>query len=219
MLWSRTYKRKIAQPKQAWKLCILIAGIFVVTDCFLLALGYRADDGSIQCYHSTNGALTKAFNLFIIWFHLVFMSMVSFVVMIISTVLAIIKLVRLPRVNEASYLRNKRISIMLGLMCIAYILLTLPNRLCFTVFAPLLERTPGSNTIFALSDLLTYLASALNLLFLSISVKGFRRDLGNLFIMRRFRSNTIDTTTEDQEEVYMTESLGSLKASRRPSAK
>ncbi|CAF4587098.1 unnamed protein product, partial [Didymodactylos carnosus] len=195
MLWSRTYKRKIAQPKQAWKLCILIAGIFVVTDCFLLALGYRADDGSIQCYHSTNGALTKAFNLFIIWFHLVFMSMVSFVVMIISTVLAIIKLVRLPRVNEASYLRNKRISIMLGLMCIAYILLTLPNRLCFTVFAPLLERTPGSNTIFALSDLLTYLASALNLLFLSISVKGFRRDLGNLFIMRRFRSNTIDTTT------------------------
>ncbi|CAF1025514.1 unnamed protein product [Didymodactylos carnosus] len=196
MLWSSAYKRKIARPKQAWKICILIAGIFVVTDCFLLALGYRADDGSIQCYHTTNAVLTKAFNLFIIWFHLVFMSMVSFVVMIISTVLAIIKLIRLPRVNEAAYLRNKRISVMLGLMCAAYILLTLPNRLCFTVLAPLLEDSSGSNTIFALSDLLTYLASSLNFLFLSVSVKGFWRDLGNLFIMKKFCSNTIGTTTD-----------------------
>ncbi|CAF0866579.1 unnamed protein product [Didymodactylos carnosus] len=195
MLWSLAYKRKIAQPKQAWKICILIAGVFVVTDCFLLALGYRAYDGSIQCYLSTNAVLTKVFNLFTIWFHLVFMSMITFAIMIIFTVLAIIKLVRLPRVNAASFLRNKRISVMLGLMCISYILLTLPNRLCFSVLSPLLESTPGSNTIYALSNLLTSLASSLNFLYLSVSVKGFWRDLRNLFHLRRFGSNTIGTTT------------------------
>ncbi|CAF1069874.1 unnamed protein product [Didymodactylos carnosus] len=194
MLWSPAYKRKIAHPKQAWRICISIAGTLLLTDCFLLALGYVDADGTIQCFHSTNAALYKAFLLYLTWFHLVLMTMVPFAVMLLCTLLTIIKLVRLPRVNEASYLRNRRISIMLACMCITYILLTLPNRLCFSVLTPLVESSIAANVIFSLTDSLTYLASSLNYLFLSVTVKGFWTDLRSLLTMRRFHSHTTETT-------------------------
>ncbi|CAF1167274.1 unnamed protein product [Didymodactylos carnosus] len=61
ILWSPAYKRKIAQSKQAWKLCILIAGIFVITECFLLALGYRADDVE-QIFANERSEIEKILN-------------------------------------------------------------------------------------------------------------------------------------------------------------
>ncbi|CAF1376882.1 unnamed protein product [Didymodactylos carnosus] len=193
MLWSPAYKRKIAHPKQAWRICISIASILLLTDCFLLALGYVEADGTIQCFQSRNAALYRAFLLFLTWFHLVLMTMVPFAVMGMCTLLTIIKLVRLPRVNEASYLRNKRIAIMLACMCITYILLTLPNRMVFSVLTPLVETSIGANVIFSLADSLTYLASSLNCLFLSVSVKGFWSDLWSLFTMNKLRSRTTET--------------------------
>lgn len=77
--------------------------------------------------------------------------------------------------------RNRRISIMLLLMCFTYIILTLPNRLCFSVFVSQLIGHDYSDTVFLLSNTLMYTRSALNVFFLYISVHGFQRDVRRLF--------------------------------------
>jgi len=78
--------------------------------------------------------------------------------------------------------RNRRISIMLLLMCLAYVVLTLPNRLCFSAFPNQIIGHDYTDIIFLTSNTLMYTRSALNVFFLYISVHGFRRDVRQLML-------------------------------------
>jgi hypothetical protein len=79
--------------------------------------------------------------------------------------------------------RNRRISIMLLLMCLAYVILTLPNRLCFSVFPNEIIGHDYTDTVFLSSNTLMYTRNATNAFFLYASVYGFRRDLRRLTMM------------------------------------
>jgi hypothetical protein len=78
--------------------------------------------------------------------------------------------------------RNRRISIMLLLMCLTYIISTLPNRLCFSVFANQIIGHDYTDTVFLATNTLMYTRNAMNAFFLYISVYGFRRDIRNLLL-------------------------------------
>lgn len=78
--------------------------------------------------------------------------------------------------------RNRRISIMLLLMCLTYVISTLPNRLCFSVFADQLVGYDYTDTVFLATNTLMYTRNAVNVIFLYFSVHGFRRDIRNLFL-------------------------------------
>lgn len=118
--------------------------------------------------------------------HLVFMYIIPFCVIIICTILTVNKLfVREVSTNEQlarSAYRNRRISMMLLLMCLTYIVCTLPNRLCFTVFIYQILDHDYTDTVLVGSNSLVYLRNAMNVFFLYISVPGFRRDVHNLFL-------------------------------------
>jgi hypothetical protein len=78
--------------------------------------------------------------------------------------------------------RNRRISIMLLLMCLAYVILTLPNRLCFSVFANQILGHDYTDIVFLCSNTLMYTRNAMNIFFLYMSVAGFRRDIRRLML-------------------------------------
>jgi hypothetical protein len=78
--------------------------------------------------------------------------------------------------------RNRRISIMLLLMCLSYVIFTLPNRLCFSVFPNQIIGHDYTDIVFLSSNTLMYTRNALNAFFLYISVYGFRRDLRHLML-------------------------------------
>jgi hypothetical protein len=71
--------------------------------------------------------------------------------------------------------RNRRISIMLLLMCLIYVILTIPNRLCFSVFVDEIIGHDYTDTVFLSTNTLMYTRNALNAFFLYKSVHGFRR--------------------------------------------
>ena len=106
--------------------------------------------------------------------------------MIICTLFTVRKLICHHRLNgerfESSANRNRRISIMLLLMCLTYIISTLPNRLCFSIFAEQLIGHDYTDTVFLATNTLMYTRNAINALFLYISVHGYRRDVRNLFL-------------------------------------
>jgi hypothetical protein len=71
LLWSRRYKRKIARPRVALILCIIILVVLVGLDGFLFELGleYTIYDNStgkevtvVGCYYSYNANLNQFFN-------------------------------------------------------------------------------------------------------------------------------------------------------------
>jgi len=73
--------------------------------------------------------------------------------------------------------RNRRISIMLRLMCLTYVIMTLPNRLCFSVFGDQIIGHSYTDTIFLSSNTLMYTRNALNVFFFYLSVSGFRQQI------------------------------------------
>ena len=113
------------------------------------------------------------------------MYFLPFTLMAFCTIISARKLiVRQTSLNQqiaTNAQRNRRISIMLLLMCFTYVILTLPNRLCFSVFVTQLVGHDYSDTVFLLSNTLMYTRSALNVFFLYISVYGFQRDVRRLF--------------------------------------
>lgn len=117
------------------------------------------------------------------------MYIVPFSVMIICTLFTVKKLI-FKQVVENRQLarnaqRNRRISIMLLLMCLTYIVTTLPNRLCFSLFINEILGNEYTDTLLFASNTLMYTRSAVNGFFLYISVYGFHRDVRN-FILRCF---------------------------------
>lgn len=89
--------------------------------------------------------------------------------------------------------RNRRISLMLLLMCFAYIICTLPNRLCFSLFMDQLIGHDYTDTVFLATNTLMYTRNAINIFFLYISVSGFRQIMRQfiLMILRKI-SNRVD---------------------------
>jgi hypothetical protein len=112
------------------------------------------------------------------------MYFLPFAVIIVCT-LATVKKLFVKRTYENDQLarnaqRNRRISIMLLLMCLTYVISTLPNRLCFSVFADQIIGYDYTDTIFLATNTLMYTRNAMNAFFLYISVSGFRRDIRSL---------------------------------------
>jgi hypothetical protein len=112
------------------------------------------------------------------------MYIVPFGVMFVCTVMTVRKLAVRPTTDNQqlanSAQRNRRISIMLLLMCASYVVLTLPNRLCFSVFVDALLGHEYTDTVFLSSNTLMYTRNVLNVFFLYVSVYGFRRDVRQL---------------------------------------
>ena len=115
------------------------------------------------------------------------MYFVPFGVMLLFTVLTVKKLiVRQVADNQqlaSNARRNRRISIMLLLMCLAYVIFTLPNRLCFSVFPNQILGHDYTDIVFLSSNTLMYTRNALNAFFLYMSVVGFRRDVHHLILI------------------------------------
>ncbi len=114
------------------------------------------------------------------------MYFVPFTVMFLCTVLTAKKLIT-RQVTDNQQLqnnaqRNRRISIMLLLLCLAYVILTLPNRLCFSVFSNQIIGHDYTDTVFLSSNTLMYTRSAINIFFIYISVHGFQRDIRRLML-------------------------------------
>ena len=115
------------------------------------------------------------------------MYFVPFSVMFLFTILTVKKLiVRQVADNQQLAInarRNRRISIMLLLMCLAYVIFTLPNRLCFSVFPNQIMGHDYTDIVFLTSNTLMYTRNALNAFFLYMSVMGFRRDVHRLVLV------------------------------------
>ncbi|CAF1623985.1 unnamed protein product, partial [Adineta ricciae] len=194
LLWSRRYKQKIARARVAVMIGIVILVLLFGINGFLFKLGFEYsyyDNATatyvtiVTCSSSTNPNITQFFYNVYPWIHLVIMYFLPFTLMVFCTIISARKLiVRQTSVNQqiaTNAQRNRRISIMLLLMCFTYIILTLPNRLCFSVFVTQLIGHDYSDTVFLLSNTLMYTRSALNVFFLYISVYGFQRDVRRLF--------------------------------------
>jgi hypothetical protein len=114
------------------------------------------------------------------------MYFLPFTIIIICTLLTAKKLIiKQTFVNEqltSSAQRKRRISIMLLLMCLTYVISTLPNRLCFSVFANQIIGHDYTDTVFLATNTLMYTRDALNVVFLYLSVHSFRRDIRKLVL-------------------------------------
>ncbi|UJR27698.1 hypothetical protein I4U23_008975 [Adineta vaga] len=193
LLRSRWYKRKIARSSVALIICIIILAILLALNGFLFDLGFEYSiynnftgtyETFVACYYSMNAKLNDFFGIQYPWIHLVVMYFLPFSIIIICTLLTAKKLIfsqtftngQLTRSNR----RNRRISIMLLLMCLTYVVSTLPNRLCFSVFSNLIMGYDYTDTIFLSTNTLMYTRNAINVFFLYLSVHGFRRDIHSL---------------------------------------
>ncbi len=98
---------------------------------------------------------------------------------------------------------------MLLLMCLAYLILTLPDRLCFSIFVNDIIGHEYTDTVFLATNTLMYTRCVLNVFFIYMSVVGFRRDVRN-FLLRCFRRRPIEifprnnTMTRDGMHIIMT---------------
>jgi hypothetical protein len=114
------------------------------------------------------------------------MYFLPFSVIIVCTLFTVKKIIsKQPSTNNQlknSVQRNRRVSIMLLLMCLMYIISTLPNRLCFSIFADQIIGHEYTDTVFLSSNTLMYTREAMNVFFLYISLAGFRRDIRNLML-------------------------------------
>jgi len=141
------------------------------------------------------------------------MYFVPFSVIILCTLLTVKKLIIKQSSRDgrlaSNAQRNRRISIMLLLMCLTYIISTLPNRLCFSVFANEIIGHDCTDTVFLASNTLMYTRNAINAFFLYISVHGFRRDVRNL-VMSCFRKRPINVRPINHTMIRDAMGIGTL---------
>jgi hypothetical protein len=143
--------------------------------------------------------------------HLVVMYFFPFMVIILCTLFTITKLIVWQTFDNeqlaTSAHRNRRISIMLLLMCLTYIVATLPNRLCFSVFTDQIIGHDYTDTVFLATNTIMYTRNALNAFFLYLSVQGFRRDIRILLFKCLGKISTrvgpTNTVTITQEHTKM----------------
>ncbi|CAF0830517.1 unnamed protein product [Rotaria sp. Silwood1] len=173
LLRSRWYKTKIAQPRVALIICAIILLVLFALNGFLFGLGFEYSiynnttdnhETFVVCYYSLIPQLNDFFSLHYAW--------------VMKKL--IIKQTYTNNQLAISAQRNRRISIMLALMCFTYIITTLPNRLCFSVFGNQIIGHDYADTVFLATNTLMYTRNALNAFFLYVSVYGFRRDVRQL---------------------------------------
>ncbi|CAF3001449.1 unnamed protein product [Rotaria sp. Silwood2] len=107
------------------------------------------------------------------------MYFLPFTIIVACTFLTIKKLIFKPiSPNDQlamSARRNRRISLMLLMMCLTYAVCTVPNRLCFSIFANQIIGHDYTDTVFLATNTLMYTRNAMNALFLYISVHRFKQ--------------------------------------------
>ncbi|CAF4109881.1 unnamed protein product [Rotaria sp. Silwood2] len=188
LLRSRWYKIKIARPRVAFIICVIILLILFGLNGFLFALGFEYSTydhsiGKIQtivaCYYSLSTELNNFFTVQYALIHLVIMYFLPFTIIVACTFLTIKKLIFKPiSPNDQlamSARRNRRISLMLLMMCLTYAVCTVPNRLCFSIFANQIIGHDYTDTVFLATNTLMYTRNAMNALFLYISVHRFKQ--------------------------------------------
>ena len=76
---------------------------------------------------------------------------------------------------------------MLLLMCLAYFVTTLPNRLCFSVFLDQLIGHDYTDLVLLSTNTLMAVRCAINIVFFYASVSSFRRDIRRVILECRGR--------------------------------
>jgi len=194
VLWSRYYRFYMTNRRPALFISLIVFILLFILDGFLLSLGIiDKNTNKIICYDSFNENLMYFYVTIYPWIHLITMYIVPFLLMFIGIILIIIKLYNL-RLNTRHSYRKKRLSLMLVGMCIVYIILTLPNRLCFSVFFSDIVNHIYTDTILLASNTLLYTRNATNIIFLYISSIKFRKQLAKLccyYCHRQYRNHVL----------------------------
>ncbi|CAM4912884.1 unnamed protein product [Rotaria socialis] len=190
LLRSRWYKIRIAQPRVALIICALILLVLFALNGFLFWLGFEystfnnntgLQETQVACYYSMDQNLNDFFSIQYSWIHVIIMYFIPFSIMAVCTLLVVKKLINTQTFSNQQLAtnakRNRRISLMLLFMCFAYVVCTLPNRLCFSFFANELIGHDYTDTVFLSTNTLMYTRSALNAFFLYQSVHTFRLDV------------------------------------------
>ena len=186
ILWLRTYRMNMAKRRSACTTSLVLAALVFALDCFILSLGFiDKDTKRVVCYDSPNRSLMQFYTKIYPWIHLVVMYVVPFLVMIVGIILIIIKVY--TRSHITHHLGHKqRLSLMLVGMCVVHMVLTLPNRLCFSVFLSAILDHVYTDTILLASNTLLYTRSATNICFLYVSSATFRKQLAKLLCINIF---------------------------------
>src|SRR5205085_526866 len=181
ILWSEYYRFNITQRRQTFIISIIIFIILFILDGFLLTIGI-IDKNTNQtiCYYTLNENLLNFYTNIYPWIHLIIMYIIPFIIMFIGIILIIIKLYN-HKLNTRNFNYKQRLSLMLVGMCIVYMILTLPNRLLFSVFLSDILNHVYTDTILLASNTLLYTRNATNIIFLYISSIKFRKQLTKFF--------------------------------------
>jgi hypothetical protein len=180
LLWRRTYRMNMAKRRRACITALVLAALVFALDGFILSLGsIDTDTKRVVCYDSPNRKLMQFYTNIYPWIHFVVMYAVPFLIMIVGIILIIIKVY--TRRHTTHHLGQKqRLSLMLVGMCVVYMILTLPNRLCFSVLLSTILNHVYTDTVLLTSNTLLYTRSATNICFLYVCSTTFRKRLAKL---------------------------------------
>jgi hypothetical protein len=181
VLWSRYYRFNMTKRRQAFIISMIVFILLFALDGFLLSLGIiDKNTNRVICSYTSNENLLNFYENVYPWLHLIIMYIIPFMIMFIGIILIIMKLYN-RQTNTRHFNQKQRLSLMLVGMCIVYIILTLPNRLCFSVFFSRIINHIYTDTILLASNTLLYTRNATNILFLYISSIKFRKHLAKLW--------------------------------------
>ncbi|CAF0743051.1 unnamed protein product [Adineta ricciae] len=181
ILRSKFYRTHMTKRHHALIISIVIILLLFLLDGFLLSLGVRDErTDQIVCYQSFNTNIMFFYDKIYPWIHLVVMYITPFVIMTLGIVLIIIKLYN-RRINLQSNHQKQRLCFMLIGMCAVYMMLTLPNRLCFSVFFSRISNQEYGDIILLGSNTLLYTRNATNVFFLYLGSSTFRKQLAKFY--------------------------------------
>jgi hypothetical protein len=176
-LWSHYYRFNMTKRRHPLIISIIVFILLFALDAFLLSFGIiDKNTNKVICYYSLNPNLMNFYTQTYPWIDLVITCIISFIIMIIVIILIIIKLYN-RRTNPRHFNKTQRLSLMLIGMCIVYMILTLPNRLCFSVFLSKIINHVYTDTVLLGSNTLLFTRNATNVVFLYIGSKKFRKQL------------------------------------------
>jgi len=179
-IWSRTYRFHLTKRRRASIIALIVMMILFIIDGFLLSFGIiNNDTNEIICYRSCNNKLMNFYENIYPMIHLIIMYIIPFVIMILGMILILIKVFS-HRFESRHSRRKQHLLFMLVGMCLIYMILTLPNRLCFSVFLSRLLNHIYTDTVLLSSNTLLYTRNATNILFLYMSSNKFRKYLANI---------------------------------------
>lgn len=180
IVWMHRYRLIMARRRYAW-IAIFLAVIFVFgLDGFLLSIGtIDTKTEKMICYNFSDDNLMNFYDKIYRWIDLIPLYLIPVMIMILAMILIALKL-HLRRVHSRHLSRKQRTSWMLVRMCIVFIILTLPNRLCHKIFFSKIINHVYSDTLLLITDALFYLRPATNMVLLYSSNHTFRKQVATL---------------------------------------